>query len=78
MSQVQPSLQILILPNKVCGCTATADDGLCMAAVMWGNMTPYSFLDDLLFTLLREMNVYSFEMNACVLGMPHLLCDATT
>jgi len=41
MSQAQPSLQMLILPNKMCGCTVTAVDGLCKAAVMWGDMTPF-------------------------------------
>jgi len=63
MSQVQPSLQMLVLPNKVCGCTTTAVDGLCMAAVMWGDMTPYSFWmthsshfwDKWLYTALRWM-----------------------
>jgi len=35
-------------------------------------------LHDSLFTLLRQMTVYSFETNACMLRMLRLLSDTTT
>jgi hypothetical protein len=82
MSQVQYSLQML--PHMVCGCTTTTVDGLCMAAVMWGNMPPYSFWmthsslfwDKWLYTPLRRMLVCSECLAFYVTQPPDwLLCD---
>jgi hypothetical protein len=78
VSQVQYSLQMLILPHMVCGCTATTVDGLCMAAVMQGNMPPYSFWMTHSSLFWDKWLLYSFETNACALRMPRLLCGTTT
>jgi hypothetical protein len=42
LHQAQPSLRLLILHGKVCGCTTTAVDGLWVAAAMCRDTTAYS------------------------------------
>ena len=82
-SRAQPNLLLLILPGRVCGCTATAVAGWHVAAVMRRATTACSFETDptllwkeLLFTLLRWMLVCLKCLTFCVTWPPDWpLCD---